>query len=115
MGVAQSAYALPPPGNVGNLATAGLGAGQSVAKPLPFDYNTVTTLSAVGDGVSLPPAVAGVSVVVVNATAGALQVFGLALDTINGIAAATGVGMAAGLGALFVCPKPGLWYRFLQA
>jgi hypothetical protein len=114
MGVAHSLYALPPSGTSGSFATNGLGAGQANAKPLPYDYNTVTAITAANDGVSLPPSVPGVSLVVLNTGAGPLQVYGLGPDTINGVAAATGVGLPAAQGALFVCMKAGLWFRFMQ-
>ena len=64
-----------------------------------------------------PPAYGGQTIVVVNGAAtNAMQVFAAVgtSDTINGVAAGTGVSLAAGKAATYVS-VPGAWYGNLSA
>jgi hypothetical protein len=73
-----------------------------------------------GDSVQLPPSgtAGGGSVVVFNGGAASTQVFANAvsslpsgvLDTINGTAGATGVAVANGKTAIFMCSAAGAWF-----
>lgn len=96
--------------------TAHAGGGQASAYQLTKQINRVTTVATAADSVVLPSAVAGLWVVIVNDdSADSLQVFGLGSDTINDVAAATGVAQAAGKTAVYYCTVAGKWYRDLSA
>lgn len=91
--------------------TAKAGGGQATAVQLTHTQNRVTTVATAGDSVALPKAIAGSEVVVINAGANALQIFGKigATDTLNGIAGATGLSMPPGGLGIFVCVSTGVW------
>lgn len=94
--------------NVGNLGlVARAGGGQALATQMDYGLNTVTTVATAADSVKLPPAVAGASVFVRNNAANAMQVFGSGIDTINGVATATGVSQAATSGVWYVAQSTG--------
>ena len=73
--------------------------------------NRITVCATAGDSVALPPAVGGQEIVVLNAGTGACQVFADAStsDTINGVAAGTGVSLATATAATFYAFAPGTW------
>jgi hypothetical protein len=74
----------------------------------------VNTVGTAADSVRLPVSVAGQTHIVINnAAANSMQVFGAGTDTINNIATATGVAQAAGIAGLYYCPAPGLWFRMV--
>lgn len=74
----------------------------------------VNTVAAGNDSVSLPASVAGqLHIVINNAAANSLQVYGAGTDTINNVATATGVAQAAGIAGMYYCPAPGKWFRML--
>ena len=97
--------------------TATAGGGRANALPLTAGINRVSTVATAADSVALPPAYGGQVVIVVNAAAtNAMQVFAAVgtSDTINGVAAATGISLAAGKADSFVS-VPGAWYGNLSA
>jgi hypothetical protein len=110
---------LPPLTNAVTGITALAGGARSAATPvLSGGFNEVTTVATATDSVCLPPAVYGMEIVVHNAAAAnAMQVFAAfgTTDTINGVAAATGVAQAAGKGAIYACYADGKWTRVLSA
>lgn len=65
------------------------------ATELGYGINTVTTVAGAADSALLPYAFPGAVAVVVNGTATAMQLFGKGTDTIDGVATATGVSIAA--------------------
>src|SRR6266404_8115363 len=65
--------------------------GQTNATPLGAELNRVTTVATAADSVKLPASQAGLTIIVENAGASAMQVFGAGTDTVNGVATATGV------------------------
>jgi hypothetical protein len=84
--------------------TAHAGGGQANALLLPSRYNRVTTVASAADSVKLQPGVPGLVQTVRNdAVTNSMQVFGSGTDTINGVATGTGVAVAAGHEAQFVC------------
>lgn len=86
------------------------GGGQASATLLTTELNRVTTVATVGDSVKLPAtATAGLTIVVINNTANAMQVFGSGTDTIDGVATATGVSQMPGSTVIYSCPAVGLW------
>ena len=95
--------------------TAGTTRTQAGATVIAADINRVDTSTApaagstIGDGVVLPAGVAGLDIVVANNTANPIQVYGNGTDTINGVAAATGVALPPGDVATFVCAAAGGW------
>ena len=93
--------ALPQGAFVTGSALTGVVAGttrtQAGATALSQEVNRVDTATApaagstLGDGVRLMPAVAGLTVMVMNNTANPVQVYGNGTDTLNGVAATLGV------------------------
>lgn len=70
----------------------------------------VTIVANANDGVKLPPAKVGTTVVVMNSAAtNAMQVFGSGTDTINAVAFATGVSQLAGTTVAYRCLTSGAW------
>ena len=98
--------------------TAHAGGGQTNAQQLYSEVNRITTVATSGDSVMLPPAVvnqgvtnqAGLTVLLINHGANPMQVFGSGTDTINDVAAATGVSQMKGSMTFFTCTSPGKWY-----
>jgi len=94
--------------------TAGTTRTQVGATVLAATYNRIDTSTApaagstLGDGVILPASSTG-RVFVHNNTANIVQVYAQTGDTINGIAAATGVPIPPGDVAIFVCSAVGAW------
>jgi len=87
------------------------GGGRALATPLRAAYNQLAVVAAAGNSVALPPAVGGQSIFVFNATTNAAQVFAAVgtTDTINGVAAATGIALAPSAAETFISPAPGVW------
>lgn len=91
------------------------GGGRTSATPLTEALNVVATVGTAADSVVLPVAKAGLTLLVRNNAANAMQVFAAGSDTINGTAGATGVSQAATTSALYWCPADGVWFRLLSA
>jgi hypothetical protein len=91
--------------------------GRANATPLTACINHVTVCATAADSVALPAAIGGQELVVVNSGAAAMQVFAAVgtADTINGVAAATGISIAVAGKEIFVSPGPGLWFGILSA
>jgi hypothetical protein len=70
----------------------------------------VTTVASPADSISLPSAVAGLEIVIVNKGANAMQVFGLGTDTIDEVATATGVSQMTNSVVIYTCTTAGKWY-----
>jgi hypothetical protein len=87
--------------SVGNDLTAA-GTTRTDALALTKDINNVTTAAA-STGVTLPAGVVGEEVVVINAGANAIQVYGNGSDTIDTVAGSTGVVLTNGKRAIFMC------------
>jgi len=90
------------------------GTNQATATPIKTMQNRFTTV-ALGTGAILPVAVAGMNLVVVNAGANPMQVYGTGADTINGIAGSTGIALAAGKTAEYFTTVAGAWHQLLSA
>lgn len=96
--------------------TAHAGGTQAAALLLTSQFNTVTTVGTAADSLKLPvtsAATVGYFVIVQNATATSLQVFGSGTDTINAVATATGVAVAGNKFAIFWCTGAGTWVAAL--
>jgi hypothetical protein len=90
--------------------TAHAGGTQAAALALTAGVNYITTCATAGDSVRLPTSVAGLTVEVVNAGAASSQVYGASTDTINNVATATGVPVAAGKTGYYRCTVAGKWF-----
>jgi hypothetical protein len=97
--------------------TARAGGTRPLATKLTAAINRIGTCATAADSVSLPPAVGGQAIYVFNAGAASAQVFAdpTTSDTINGIAAATGVALANGKAVSYASPAPGVWFGVLSA
>jgi hypothetical protein len=102
--------------SVSNALTAFAGGGQTGSLLLTSSINRVTTVGTAADSVLLPPARAGVRVVVINAAAAnSMNVFPSTGDAINALSANAAFAMAANKAAEFVCAVDGTWNSILTA
>lgn len=85
--------------------TAFAGGGQTNATLLQDGCNNISTVGTALDSVKLPPAIGGTLVLVANNGGKPVQIFGSGIDTIDGIATATGMTLGATKNALFFCTK----------
>jgi hypothetical protein len=97
--------------------TAHAGGGQALATPLAAAMNLIAICATLNDSVGLPPAMGGQVMWLVNGGALGAQVFGAVgrTDTINGIAGATGIALAAGKSITLFSPLAGAWFGVLSA
>lgn len=72
------------------------------ATPLTKQTNNLTTVGS-GEGVILPASAAGQNIIINNAGANAVKVYGAGSDTIDGTAGSTGVTLTNGNRAIFMC------------
>lgn len=89
--------------------TAHAGGGQTNATPITTELTRVTTVATAGDSVVLPASSPGLTIIVVNAGANPMQVYGLGTDTINGSASGTGVTQMQSSEVLYTCTLAGIW------
>lgn len=89
--------------------------GRASATQLQYGMNRVITVANAADSVALPPAVKGAQVILINDGASAAQVFAVvgSTDTIDGIAAATGVALTNAKRDIFYCLTAGAWQSLL--
>lgn len=85
------------------------GANQNNALALTREINRLTTVTS-GTGVILPASVAGLSIIVINSGANALQVYGAGTDTINDVLTTTGVTQMVNSAVEYYCSVAGKWY-----
>lgn len=90
--------------------TAHAGGTKALAFPIVTQIARVSVCATVGDSVLLPPAQQGLDVMLIHSGAKAMQVFGQGTDTVNDIAAATGVSQMPNSMVIYVCPSDGKWY-----
>jgi len=90
--------------------TAHAGGGQASAVAITAEIARITTCATAGDSVVLPAAAAGLTIALTNHGAKSAQVYGLGTDTINDVAAATGVSQMPGSEVIYVCTTAGKWY-----
>lgn len=100
-----------------NAVTARAGGTRAAATKITTGIARIAVCATAADSVSLPPAVGGQFIILSNAGAAACQVFAdpATSDTINGVAAATGVSLAAAKSASFASSGPGVWFWVLSA
>lgn len=99
--------------------TAHAGGTQAAALALSTtaSFHDVTTVGTAADSVKLPLATGSGNIhwVKNSAAANSLQLFGSGTDTIDGVATATGVAIAAGKGRLLIDDGAGTWESLLGA
>lgn len=98
-----------------NAAVTAAGSTQGTATPLTKQINVVSTVVSGANGVSLPTAVAGYRITIINTSANALNVYPLGNGTINGGAANTAYSQSSGDKFDFICVNSatapgGVWY-----
>lgn len=90
--------------------------GQANAVQLTTRFNRVTTVGTAADSVKLPPAIAGRSIVVINAAAAnSMNCFPSSGDAINALAADAAFAVAANKTVEFFCVVTGTWNGNLTA
>lgn len=87
--------------SVGNALTAA-GTTRADALVLAKQVNNITTAAA-STGAVLPAGVVGMRIIIVNAGANPIKVYGNGSDTIDGVAGATGVTLTNAKRAVFIC------------
>src|ERR1700694_1559983 len=92
-----------------NAITAFAGGGQASATQITTQTTRITVVATAGDSAKLPLAGPGLELVVITSGANSAQIFGLGTDTINGVAAATGVPQMANSICIYSCAVAGLW------
>ena len=99
--------------------TAKAGGTKAAATQITSCNVEVSVCATNNDSVILPLGYAGLKIIIANAGAATLAVYGKGTDTINGVATATGVTQATGITALYMCMDVaagvGQWYRILSA
>lgn len=104
--------------SVADSLTAHAGGGQTSALVLAAQINRITTVATAGDSVALPafsgvndnnPSKIGARIIIINAGANPMQVFGQGAETIDGVAAATGVSQSPGSRVEYECTADGVW------
>lgn len=98
-----------PLASVSNALTAHSGGTQAAGLQLISSLNRVTTVAAAADSVVLPASVAGLSITVINNGANAMQVYGLASDTINAQTSTVGVSQLPNSVVRYYSAVAGLW------
>lgn len=90
--------------------TANPGGGQAGAFQLTAQTNRITTVATAGDSIKLPASAPGLELMVINHGANPMQVYGSGTDTIDDVAAATGVSQMANSLVIYTCATAGAWY-----
>jgi hypothetical protein len=89
------------------------------ATPINCALTLIAVCATAGDSCMLPPAVGGQILWIANGAAASSQIYastaGAGTDTINGIAAATGIALAAGKSMTLFSPLAGAWFGVLSA
>lgn len=102
--------------SVANALTAHSGGGQPSALGLTKAINRVTTVAVAGDSVKLPAALAGESIVVINAAAAnAMDCFPASGEAINALTANTQLSIVANTSVMFNCAVNGTWNTIVTA
>jgi hypothetical protein len=92
------------------------GGGQALATPIRTACTLIAVCATLGDSVQVPPAVGGQLLWITNAGAASSQIFASpGTDTINGVANATGIALAAGKSITLMSPLAGAWFGILSA
>ena len=76
---------------------------------LTAQVSRVATVANAADAVTLPPALVGKNILVINSGTNSMQVYGNSTDTINGTAGATGIAQPASTMFEFTCTTAGAW------
>lgn len=97
--------------------TAHAGGTRAPATPIRSAITLIAVCATAADSCMLPPAVGGQALWVINAGAASSQLFAdsSTSDTINGVAAATGIALAAGKSITLISPLAGSWFGVLSA
>jgi len=104
-----------PAGACDNGLTAFSGGGQAGLN-LNYRNARVTTVAVAADSVTLPVAIPGMSMTVVNAAAAnSMNIFPATGDAINALAANTAIALAANKTMQFECINVGQWHSILTA
>lgn len=98
--------------------TALAGGAQAGSPVLNGAFIDISTVATGADSVQLPVSQLGLRVLVTNDGANSVQIFGNIaepLSYIQGTIGTTGVALASGATALFICTKANNWKRFVSA
>jgi hypothetical protein len=109
-GNTMNAVAAQPLWSAQDAVTATASGTQATSVQLTAAVTRLSTVATANDGVLAPISSAGKMCVIINDTANAATVFGSGSDTINDVAAATGILLPANTMGILSCPVQGKWY-----
>ena len=97
--------------------TAHAGGTRTPATPITTALTLIAVCATTADSCALPPAMGGQVLWVTNGGAASAQLFAdpSTSDTINGVAAATGIALASGKSITLFSPLAGSWFGVLSA
>lgn len=99
-----------------NGVTASTGSTQATGVLVTTAVTRVTTVGTAGDALTLPKAVPGMSLVVINAAAAnSMDVFPAVGDAINALTTDAALAVAANKTVLLVCAVAGIWNAVVTA
>jgi hypothetical protein len=90
--------------------TAHAGGGQGSAWPIVTMMSRFTTVASAGDSAILPTDVAGMNLIIINASSTSMNVFPDSGSTINALSANTALALGAGKSCTFFSTIPGAWH-----
>lgn len=92
--------------------TAHAGGGKASALQITTEMARISTVATAGDSVGLPASAPGLTIILENAAALPMQVYGVAggSETINSVATGTGVSQMAGSVVIYTCYAAGAWF-----
>jgi|SRR5215467_5566489 len=104
-------------GFTGASIAARAGGTRAAATAITQALTLIAVCATTADSVALPPATGGQVLWISNGGSASAQVFAAVgtSDTINGVAAATGIALAAGKTIMLMSPISGTWFGVLSA
>lgn len=90
--------------------TAAAGGGVANAYQITTQTSRIATVATIGDSIKLPPATAGLELIVVNHGANAVQVFGTNVDKVDDQLSSAGVSQMSFSMVIYTCVTDGNWY-----
>lgn len=99
-----------------NGVTASTGSTQATGVLIDARITRVTTVAVAGDAMTLPPAIPGTELIVINAAAAnSMDVFPAVGDAVNALSANAALAVAVNKTVLFVCAVAGTWNTIVTA
>lgn len=115
-GMQSTPFTLTPMPSASNGITATPSGSVSNSVQVTGTITRVTTVASSGDGICLPPSVAGLSLTITNAAvSNPMTVFAFGGATIDGTAGSAGYSHAAGKTVVYSCAAVGVWHKVISS